>query len=137
MSRYLLRLEALIVFGSLLAVLVLTGAGFLIAALYMNLAQGMGSIAAAVIIGMGCFVAALVVLLIAWLVLRPLVRTSRQEQKSPDAVQLALAVGEAFGGDLTSLAKSHRKSILGIALVAGFAVGVSPKLRRSLKDLLD
>jgi predicted RND superfamily exporter protein len=137
MSRYLFRLQALLAFGCVVAVLVLTGLGFLIAALYMNLAQDMGSIAAALIIGLACLAAALIVLLIALLVLRPAARRNSPGEKIPDAMQLALAVGEAFGGDLKSMAKSHRSTIIGIALAAGFAFGVSPRLRRSLKDLLD
>ena len=42
MNRYVFRLEVLLVFGFLAALLILAGWGFLVAALYMGLAEETG-----------------------------------------------------------------------------------------------
>jgi hypothetical protein len=137
MNRYVFRLEVLLVFGFLAALLILAGWGFLVAALYMVLATETGPTGAALITSVICLGGAGIVATIGWLVLRSSARRDGEDHGKPDAVKLALAVGEALGGDLQSLAKNHRYAMIGAALVAGFAVGVSPKLRRSLRSLLD
>ena len=131
------RVEVWLVFGLLAALLILTGSGFLVAALYLSLASDLGPIGAALISGVICLACAGLVSLIGWLVLRSSARWDKPDEKAPDVFKIALAVGEALGGDLNSLAKNHRYGIVGAALIAGFAVGVSPKLRRSLRGLLD
>ncbi|NJO67511.1 MAG: hypothetical protein HC826_00565 [Rhodospirillales bacterium] len=49
---------------------------------------------------------------------------------------LAASIGEAFGSDAESLVRAHAGSAVVTALIAGFAIGVSPRLRRSLWRLL-
>lgn len=142
MNRYVLRLEALFAFAVPAMILVLTGLGFLIAALYIGLARDMAPAGAALTTGAVCLAGAGLLTLIGWLVLRSLAARGERDEKAPaaaapDAVKMAMAVGEALGGDLQSLAKNHRYGLIGAALAAGFAVGVSPKLRRSLLNLLD
>lgn len=114
------------------ALLVLLGLGFLIAALYLSLADDVGATGAALVAGLICLCVAIVVSLVLWLILH----SSRPKQETPDAVKLALTVGEALAGDLTRASRTHRLEIIAVALAAGFAVGVSPKLRKTLKDLL-
>jgi len=137
MSGFVFRLQVMVAFGVVAALLILTGAGFLVAALYMNLAAYAGPAAASAITGVLCLAVGGIVLLIGWLVLRSSTQTTGRDRKPTDAAGLALALGEALGGDLQSLAKNHRTAMIGAALAAGFAVGVSPKLRRSLRSLLD
>jgi hypothetical protein len=138
MSGFVFRLQVLLAFGFVAALLVLTGSGFLVAALYLNLATYAGPTRAALITGVLCLAVGCIVLLIGWLVLRSATRSDgRRDRKPTDAAGLALALGEAVGGDLQSLAKNHRYAMIGAALAAGFAVGVSPKLRRALRSLLD
>ena len=137
MGRYVFRLQGLLAFGFLAALLILAGWGFLVAALYMVLAKETGPTGAALITGVICLGGAGIVSLIGWLVVRSSTRRDGRDRKAPDAVKVALAMGEALGGDLQSLAKNHRYGMIGAALAAGFAVGVSPKLRRSLRRLLD
>ncbi len=137
MNRYVFRLEVLLVFGFLAALLILAGWGFLVAALYMVLATATGPTGAALITSVICIGGAGIVALIGWLVLRSASRQDKPKDSAPDAAKLAMAMGEALGGDLQSLAKNHRYGMIGAALAAGFAVGVSPKLRRSLRSLLD
>ena len=137
MSRYAFRFGALLAFGLLAALLILTGLGFVFAALYTGLATYVGPAGAALITAALCFAGAGIVSLIGWLVLRSASRRDGRDRKPTDAAGLALALGEALGGDLQSLAKNHRYAMIGAALAAGFAVGVSPKLRRSLRSLLD
>ena len=136
MDRYVYRLELLVVFGLLIALLVLAGLGFVAAAIYLSLAVDLGPTGAALVTGSICFGVAVVVALIAWLAVRALHKPQKAETKASDAIKLALTVGEALGGDLKTMAKTHRLELIGIALAAGFAVGVSPKLRKSLRDLL-
>ena len=137
MSGLVFRLQVLVAFGIVAALLMLTGSGFLVGALYLNLATYAGPAGAALITGVLCLAVGGIVLLIGWLVLRSAARRDRRGRKPTDAAGLALALGEALGGDLQSLAKNHRYAMIGAALAAGFAVGVSPKLRRSLRSLLD
>ncbi len=137
MDRFVFRLEALLGFGALLAFLIVAGTGFLVAAFYLVLADAIGATLAALISGAACLGAAGIVTLIAWLVQRPSAQRSAPSAQTPDAAKMALAMGEMLGGDLNSLAKNHRKGLIGAALVAGLAVGASPKLRRSLRDLID
>ncbi len=142
MDRFLFRLLALLGFGFVVAFLVVAGSGFLLAAVYLVLADNVGTNLAAVITGVSCFGAAGIIALIAWSVqrrpapTRPAQRGKRSVQ-SPDTAQMAMAVGEMLGGDLNALAKNHRKGLIGASLVAGFAFGASPKLRRSLLDLIE
>jgi hypothetical protein len=137
MSGFVFRLQVLLAFGVVAALLVLTGSGFLVAALYLNLATYAGPTRAALITGVLCLAVGCIVLLIGWLVLRSAARRDGRDRKPTDAAGLALALGETLGGDLQSLAKNHRYAMIGAALAAGFAVGVSPKLRRALRSLLD
>ena len=137
MSGFVFRLQVLLAFGFVAALLVLTGSGFLVAALYLNLATYAGPTRAALVTGVLCLAVGCIVLLIGWLVLRSATRSDGRDRKPTDAAGLALALGEAVGGDLQSLAKNHRYAMIGAALAAGFAVGVSPKLRRALRSLLD
>ncbi len=137
MNRYVFRLEVLLVVGVPVMVLILAGLGFLVAALYIAMARDMDPAGAAVITGVIALVGAGLLSVIGWLVLRSSAPPDKHDDQAPDAVKMAMAVGEALGGDLQSLAKHHRYGMIGAALAAGFALGVSPKLRRSLLNLLD
>ncbi len=137
MNRFVFRLEALLAFGAPAMILVVAGLGFMVAALYMGLATNMEPPAAALMTGAICIAGAGLLSLIGWLVLRSMAPRETREEQAPDAVKMAMAIGEALGGDLQSLAKRHRHGLIGAALASGFALGVSPKLRRSLLNLLD
>jgi len=137
MNRFVFRLEVLLAFGVPALILGLAGFGFLVAALYIALARELDPAGAALITAAVCLVGAGLLSFIGWLIARSLVAQEKGNEKAPDAVKMAMAVGEALGGDLQSLAKDHRYGMIGAALAAGFALGVSPKLRRSLLNLLD
>jgi hypothetical protein len=62
------------------------------------------------------------------LVLGGLRKRARHKMRS----RIAVAVGELFGSELGGLADRHPARSIGLALAAGFAVGVSPGLRRAL-----
>ena len=137
MNRFVFRLEALLAFGVPAMILVVAGLGFMVAALYMVLATNMEPPGAALITGAICIAGAGLLSLIGWLFLRSMAPRETHEQSAPDAVKMAMAIGDALGGDLQTLAKRHRLGLVGAALAAGFALGVSPKLRRSLLNFLD
>ena len=115
--------------------------GLPVGALYLGLSTYAGPAWAALITGVLCLVVGGIVVLIGWLVLHsrtaPGPRRDRKPTEPPDVVRLALTMGESLGEELQVLAKRNRYGMLGAALVAGFALGASPKLRRSLRDLLD
>lgn len=141
MNRLIVRLETLVVFGLPAVILVLTGLGFLVAALYMTLSRGMEPAGAALVTGAVCFAGAVLLTVVGWLVLRSLAARRKPvedtaHERAPDAARMAMVVGEVVGGDLQFLVRRHRYGMIGAALAAGFAVGVSPKLRRSLLRLL-
>jgi len=137
MRALVLRLQVLLAGGVVALLLVLVGAGFMVAALYLGLSTHAGPAWAAVITGMLCLVGAGIVALIGWLVLQSAQRKDRRDERALDVVRLALTMGESLGEELQVVAKRNRYGMLGAALVAGFALGASPKLRRSLRDLLD
>ncbi|HEX4160586.1 MAG TPA: hypothetical protein VHY79_19115 [Rhizomicrobium sp.] len=62
------------------------------------------------------------------LVLGGLRKRARRKTQS----RIAAVVGELFGSELGGLADRHPARAIGLALAAGFAVGVSPGLRRAL-----
>ena len=137
MRRTLVRLEALLAFGLLAGLLVATGFGFLVAALYLELARTAGTSAAALMTGALCLAGAGLVAVAGWLVVRSIGRRPAASEAPQDASRLALAMGEAVGGSLQAAARRHRYGAIGVALVAGFAIGVSPRLRRALRSLVD
>lgn len=136
MHRLVVRLETLLVFGVPALILIVTGVGFLVAALYIALANALGPAGAALTTGVICFAVAGLLALIGWLVLRALRPRRKRPGHSADGMTMAMAAGEAMGGDLRSLAKQHRFGLVGGALAAGFVVGVSPKVRRLLLNFL-
>jgi uncharacterized membrane protein YciS (DUF1049 family) len=73
-----------------------------------------------------------VALVVGMLVLRTMRKRARRKMRS----RIAAAVGELFGSELGGLADRHPARALGLALAAGFAVGVSPGLRRALFTFL-
>jgi hypothetical protein len=72
------------------------------------------------------------ILVIGTLVLRRMRKSARRRMRS----RIAAAVAELFGGELGGLADRHPGRALGLMLAAGFAIGVSPGLRRSLFTFL-
>jgi small-conductance mechanosensitive channel len=124
----------------------LAATGFLIAALYLVLDERLTSTAAAALVGGLLLVVALVLLLVANRGIRRACRAeavgaggSRQrpgdaERSSPS--ELAASLGAVVGDETVKWTRAHPFSALAAALVAGIAVGVSPRLRSELEQLM-
>jgi hypothetical protein len=63
-------------------------------------------------------------------------RRKRETSPSLDAAESAAGLGTELGRKLRGLTEAHASGGLIAALVAGFAVGVSPKLRAFLQAIL-
>jgi hypothetical protein len=136
----------------LLAVAVAFAAtGYLSAALYLVLDERLTSTSAAALVGGLLLAVALVLLLVAN---RGIRRVSRAEAGGASAVgatgsrehpgdaegsspnELAASLGAVVGDETVKWTRAHPFSALAAALVAGIAVGVSPRLRGELEQLM-
>ena len=62
-------------------------------------------------------------------------RIKRRARKNLHA-RIAAVIGEVFGADLGEFTERHPVRSIGAALVAGFVLGFSPKLRKALSIFL-
>lgn len=121
-------------------VLLLIALGFLAAALYLGLTRVMDPAWAALLTAVAALALAGLVVLVR--------RLGRRRPPPPagglgfglggEAVPLGAvsALGAQIGDDTARFARAHAGKAIGLALALGFAVGVSPRLRRSLWRLL-
>ncbi|MCS4505948.1 hypothetical protein KBTX_00816 [wastewater metagenome] len=112
----------------------LGGLGFLAAAAYMALTSVMSPAAAGAVVGVGgLIVAALLVLS-----LRSLARAPQRTGEARDRADGDMGVDAAarLGEDLATAIRSNRKTAAGAAFAAGVILGVSPRARHAVRDLL-
>lgn len=139
------RIAVGIALGILALLAAMTGLGFLFAALYLALTRVLDADAAALATGMAAFLVALVVLLIAKSAARPAARRHRLATARPvaavdvppgSAEAAAAEVGELLAGKGREMLHTHAKGATATALLAGLALGISPRLRRALWRIL-
>jgi hypothetical protein len=134
--RYCLHILLLALAG-LVAVM---GFAMLVAGIFLRLAECMTMASAAAVTGGGLLLAAGLVALTAWLLSRRAARPALGAAAAPDwangsaAVIAELLVAAEAAIQRDARAESPRFAIL--ALLAGCALGASPKLRRILADLV-
>jgi len=104
--------------------------------LYLFLVQFLAAPAAAVVTGILVLVAAILLVASVRVIARPRRRRRRESVPPLEGVENAAELGSELGRKLRGLADAHASGGLLAALVAGFAVGVSPKLREFLKAIL-
>ena len=114
-----------------------SAAVFLFAALYLALAPMTGEAGAAALTGLAALIAAVFSLLIGRLILSP---DHHQRAALHLAAQrgdphLAQELSALLGKELGKAFHEHPKGAAGAALAAGFAIGLSPELRRLLLGL--
>lgn len=128
MRRLLARVATSIALMVIALVAVLVALGYFVFALYLWLAEYLVPPAAALV--SGCIVLFLALLLV--LIARAMLRGSKRRRRdlaAMSAEETAAEIGGLLGDRVQGFANLHRGSSLLTALAAGFAVGVSPKLR--------
>lgn len=104
-------------------------------ALYLLLLAVVVPPAAALLTGILVLLTALLLIAITRAATRPR-RRMREPSPTMEAAEDAAGLGTEIGRKIRGLADAHGSGGLLAALVAGFAVGVSPKLRAFLQALL-
>jgi hypothetical protein len=112
---------------------------FLGAALYLSLVPIMPAPFAALVVGLTGLLIAGLIILVARLTSRRGPAGGETGATDPgrtgDVNDIATALGGLAAQELTSRAQAHPFRAFGIALVTGLAVGLSPELRKILRDL--
>ena len=109
--------------------------GYFAFALYLLLLTFVVPPAAALLTGLLVLLTALLLIAIARAATKPR-RRRRESSPSLEAAEDAAGLGSELGRKIRGLADAHTSGGLIAALVAGFAVGVSPKLRAFLQAIL-
>jgi hypothetical protein len=111
---------------------------FLWGAVYFALAQTFSPAIAALLTGIGALIFCLLIVMTgnwpARLQTRP--RSARIDDENTEASRAALEMGRMLGKELRGLTSSEAKSAAVASLIAGFALGDSPPLRRFLRDII-
>jgi hypothetical protein len=131
MRRFVARLAISIALLLIALVAIFIAVGYFLFALYLWLTNYLVPPAAAVVAGSITLVIAALLALIARLFLRGSKRRDR-DYASMSAAETAAELGNLFGDKVQGLANMTKGTSLLTALAAGFAVGVSPRLRSLL-----
>jgi Putative Actinobacterial Holin-X, holin superfamily III len=135
MRRFFSRLA---ISGALMVVALvalLIAVGYFVFALYLWLAEYLVPPAAAVVAGGIILLVAIVLALIAGRMFRGS-KPRNRDTAALGAAETAAELGSLFGDKMQSFASMNRTTSILTALAAGFAVGVSPKLRGLLWRLI-
>jgi len=134
LNRFFTRLAISLAMVLIALVAAVTAIAYFAFALYLLLLPVVVPAAAAVLTGILVLLTALVLIGLTRVVSRP--RRGREPSPSLEACESAAELGTEVGRRLRGLADAHASGGLIAALVAGFAVGISPKLRAFLRDIL-
>jgi hypothetical protein len=139
MERILNRFAVLVVSLLAAAIVVVAGVAFLCAALYLALLGVATPPIAALATGLVAFTIALSILLAAYFFTsRPSVAPERRRGGGTGRQPgLASALGKLAGDEIGAFVRNHPAAAVQVFLLAGFAIGFSPNLRRALRDLLE
>jgi multisubunit Na+/H+ antiporter MnhB subunit len=136
LSRFIARIAvavASLVIGVIAGVIALAFFSYAIYLAFLNL---LVPPAAAAITGVVVIAAAILLVGIVRLAFRPRRRRRTSEIPSLEECETAAEVGSELGRKIRGIAAANSGGGLLAALVAGFAVGVSPKLRAFLQAIL-
>jgi hypothetical protein len=134
-SRFLTRLAISLAMVLIALIAAITAICYFAFALYLLLLPVVVPPAAALLTGILVLLTALLLIAIARSATRPR-RRAREPSPALEAAEDAAGLGTEIGRKVRGLAEAHGSGGLLAALVAGFAVGVSPKLRAFLQALL-
>jgi len=138
MERLLRRFTVLAVLLVAAAIVIVAGVAFLCGAIYLALLGVATPPIAALATGLIAFAIALLILLAGYLFsgrwgVGPARRGGNKARRPPFAVDL----GSLAGVKISDLVRKHPAAGALVSLLAGFAVGLSPQLRETLRDLLE
>ena len=138
-DQFLTRLAA--TFAAIFAatLVVITALGYLAYAAYLALLGAISPPLAALVTGVGAILVALLIVVAARVLTRGKRAPARRRDGADDiggAQRLAGELGGQLGEQLGSLTRSHKGPVLAASLLAGVAVGASPRLRGALLDLM-
>jgi hypothetical protein len=133
-----------ITLATLLAALLIVVAalGFLFGAAYLALAEIVSPARAALATGVAALVFAGLIVMGGRLLSRRSAGDARRrahgdaEEDAVNAEKIAGEMGALLATQMASLVRGHKRSTLTVSLLAGFAVGASPRLRKHLLDIV-
>ncbi len=134
-NRFLTRLAISLAMVLIAVVAAILAIVYLAFALYLLLLAYVVPPAASLLTAFLILVTALVIIWIMRLATRPR-RRSLDPNPTLEAAANAAGLGTEVGRKIRALTEAHASGGLIAALVAGFAVGVSPKLRAFLQSIL-
>jgi hypothetical protein len=126
--------RGIVVVAVILACIIgLTGTfGLLVAADYFAFATILSPPLAALAAAGTAILFCIVAVVIGKLILSRMRKRARRQTQT----RIASVIGEVFGADLGEFSERHPARIIGAALLAGFALGVSSRLRKALAAFL-
>lgn len=141
MDRLVMRVALAMGIVLVAAILLASAAGFLCAALYLYLSALLSQAAAAALTGLAALIAMFLIAVAGRFMLSERPRAAPPAQASPAPARedphMAQALSALLGEELGRTLRRHPKSTAAMALAAGVAIGVSPRLRGILIGLLD
>jgi ABC-type Fe3+ transport system permease subunit len=133
-SRFFARLALSIAALLVMLVAACMAVGYFAYALYQFLSEYMSPALAS--LSTGLLILLLAALLVAATQMGTRKRHRYETESTREARENAAELGGELGRRILGFAEAHKSGSLLAALVAGFAVGVSPKLREFLVDIL-
>jgi hypothetical protein len=135
-NQFLTRLATSI--ASILAatLVVVAALGFLCGAAYLALLEVTTPALAALGTGMGALLFAVLIVMAGRLLAHGKRAKPQRSEAAGDAQRLAGELGGIIGVQLGAATRAHAPTVLAASLLAGFAVGASPRLRKLLLDLV-
>ncbi|HEY6335347.1 MAG TPA: hypothetical protein VI113_05620 [Alphaproteobacteria bacterium] len=138
MERLLRRFTVLAVLLLAAAIVIVVGVAFLCGAIYLALLGVAAPPIAALATGLIAFAIALFILLAAYLFSgRRRVGSTRRGGNKAHRAPFAMELGNLAGDEIGDLVRKHPTAGVLVSLLAGFAVGLSPSLRKTLRSLLE
>lgn len=138
-DQFLTRLAATVASIAVAMLVIVAALGFLSYAAYLALLGVLSPPLAALATGAGAILVAILIVAAARVLTRPkrapAVRGSCADDVT-SAERLAGEIGGKLGEQLGALTRSHKGPVLAASLLAGVAVGASPRLRNALLDLV-
>ena len=134
MGRFAIRVAVSIAVLGIAIVAMVAAAALFVYAFYLFLAMYVGAPAAAALTGITILIGAAVLVALAGAAFRP--RRRRDKNPTLEGYETAAEAGNLLGRKVRGLLNAHSHGGLVAMFIAGFSIGVSPGLRRTLRELL-